>query len=68
MPMKPLIVIGTVLFAAGCGGPPSPAGTPPADSSQAVQLGGPPSNAGTLTADSGEIQPADPRQMTQPLK
>ena len=59
MPMRQLIVIGTVLLAAACGGPQSPRprlpGTPAAEPSQAVQLGGPPTGAGTVTADSGEI-------------
>ena len=65
MPMRQLIVIGTVLLAAGCGGPQSPPGTPAAESSPAVQLGGPPSGAGTVNADGGEIQPADPSQVQQ---
>jgi uncharacterized protein DUF3604 len=60
MPMRQLIVIGTVLLAAGCGGPQSPPRAPAEESSHAVQLGGPPSGAGTLNADGGEIQPADP--------
>src|SRR6185436_5742154 len=55
-----LIVIGTLLLAAGCGGPQSSPGTPATESSAAVQLGGPPSGAGTVNADGGEIQPADP--------
>src|SRR4029450_10133744 len=56
MPMRQLIVMGTVL-AAACGGPqPSPAAEP----SAAVQLGGSPTGAGTSTADTGEIKPADP--------
>ena len=57
MPMRQLIVIGTVVLAAACGGPQSPAA---AQAPPAVQLGGAPSNAGTVTADSGDIQPADP--------
>src|SRR6476646_3086397 len=66
MPMRQLIVIGTVLFAAACGSPQSTPGTqaPPAttaaESSAAVQVGGPPTGAGTATADAGEIKPADP--------
>jgi hypothetical protein len=60
MPVRQLIVIGTVLLAAGCGQPQPPGGTPATASSQAVQLGGPPTDAGTLNADSGEIKPADP--------
>src|SRR4029079_11401221 len=60
MSLRKLVVTGTVLFAAACGGPRSapvpPAGEP---SSQAVQLGGPPSGAGTLTADSGALQRLD---------
>src|SRR5262245_16722841 len=62
MSMRPVIVIGTVLLAAGCRGPQSPPGTRAAESSQTVQLGGPPSGAGTLNADGGEIQPADPNK------
>jgi hypothetical protein len=57
-----LVVIGTVLLAAACGGPrssPAPA-KPAVDQAPPVQLGGPPSGAGTLSADVGEIQPADP--------
>ena len=60
MPMRKLVVIGAVLLAAACGGPPSPQGAPAAGVSPPVQLGGPPSGAGTVTADTGEIQPADP--------
>src|SRR6185437_13172085 len=66
MPMRQLIVIGTVLFAVACGGPQSapgpqaPPATTAAEPSTAVQLGGPPTGAGTTTADTGEIKPADP--------
>src|SRR4051794_22224786 len=66
MPVRHVIVIGTVLLVAACGspqstpGPQTPAGTTPAEPSPAVQLGGPPTGAGTSTADTGEIKPADP--------
>jgi hypothetical protein len=66
MPMRQLIVIGTVLLAAACGspesppGPRAPAATTAAAPAAAVQLGGPPTGAGTSTADTGEIKPADP--------
>jgi hypothetical protein len=55
-----LLLIGIVVFAAGCGRPQAPAGKPGAAEPSAVQLGGAPSAAGTLTADAGEIEPADP--------
>src|SRR4029453_10597984 len=66
MPMRQLIVIATVLFAAACGSPQSTPGTqaPPATTaagpSAAVQLGGPPTGTGATTPDTGEIKPADP--------
>src|SRR4030095_3683810 len=60
MPVRRLIVIGTVLLAAGCGQPQPPVGTPATESSPAVQLGGPATDVGTLNADTGEIKPADP--------
>src|SRR6476659_2087722 len=60
MPMRQFIVIGTVMLAAACGGPPAPPAKPAAEPSAAVQLGGPPTGAGTSTADTGEIKPADP--------
>ena len=47
MPMRQLIVIGTVLLAAACGKPRSTPGEPAANTSEAVQLGGPPTGAGT---------------------
>src|SRR4030095_7356065 len=59
MPMRQLIVIGTVLLAVACGGPTSAPGpqagvTPAAESSPAAQLGGPPAGAGPLAAHRGE--------------
>jgi hypothetical protein len=59
-----LVVIGMLLMAAACAGPPAPGPAPQTGAAAAdtVQLGGPATGEGTLTADSGEVQPADPRQ------
>ena len=65
MPMRQLIVIGTVLLAAACGGPQPPPAKPAAEPPAAVQLGGPPTGAGTSTADTGEIKPADPAKFNK---
>ena len=59
MQRKLLLVIGTMLLGAACGGEgtPAPSSTEPAP----VQLGGAPAGAGTnLGADVGEITPVDP--------
>jgi hypothetical protein len=60
MPLRKLIVIGTVLAAAACGQPQSTPANDATEPPAAVQLGGPASSTGTVTADSGDIQPADP--------
>ena len=66
MPVRPIIVIGTLAVAAACGSAqPTPGTQPPpattaVEPSAAVQLGGPSTGAGTSTADTGEIKPADP--------
>src|SRR6478609_3650704 len=71
MPMRQLVVIGTVMLAAACGSPQSPptSQAPPATTTAeppaAVQLGGPPTGAGTSSADTGEITPADPAKFNK---
>ena len=56
-----LLMIGSLLVATACAGPPIPAPSAAAGT-DTVQLGGPATGEGTLAADSGEVQPADPTQ------
>jgi len=57
--VRQLVVIGTVLLAAACGGPQPLPAMPPTEPSAAVQLGSPLTGAGASSADTGEIKPAD---------